>query len=908
MDSSSPYKSGPWFQIMRLKDDLSSYGVTLPSIFKRKVENGSSTRFWVDQWLGGPPLCSTFPRLYRHEHTQETITFLPPSSPITSSISSPTMIGDPKWLIDVWGQQARKSNSLVQNGKQQKVMRSSIVVNIKSTKKKKSRMTIRGPDGIELDVWNDGIFMVDPLRYDSGVLLNMFVVRLKFKEFEKMIIKETNCANLFAMYYRIPDRDLEKGLVKIVNDYDLIHMYDMSKMYGGIELYFDHCDIDLSQYLTDPDPSTAEKEAEEEAMLKKGKEKTNVGDKGKKKCLELGKPRPPPFPNMAAFASTSRATASNKNEVLVEHDDFIVDLLRKMKGDGEDSNLQDPFVGVKETKDTYPTHDQSTHWRMKTLKLGKKFVDAAELKNYLTYYALSNGYSIWFERCSQDVLIVVCGQRPPTLKEPSVGKKRKQFRYHGVCKEDIKSLKPEKNCVRNFKFGSLVDYKWIGRHFGDKIRKNHEIKLCDIVDLVMKKYKCTITPNHYRSAKIWAFSEYEKTREEHYRLFRSYGKELLDTNPGSTVKLRVTNTDDKTYYDRFHVCFGGLKEQFKNWCRRVFALDGCFLKSPNQGADLDMPTGQGLTLMSDQHKGLIEAVKQVMPNAEHMQMNTIRKISATWSDDICPSILKRIDLMKNHTRFWHVIHTGGDSSEVRSGSDALKMPEEYVPNWFRKHLYYATYHNYLSLVGGIDFWPDQSQFYKVLPPKPRVMSGRPRKKRIRASHEGGSGTRVSKVGRQVTCQNCFQVGHNKKGCKAPPVQKPVIEKKKARRPRKADAADVGGSTNPLGGSANPLGGSATGVVRNATGLGRYGSGVGRSESGMGVNATCWGRSATLIDDEGVNESANQHDDGIDVGGSTNVFVGSASGVGGSVQGTGGSGIGRGVVRGCDIPGLKWSPF
>ncbi|GKC40292.1 hypothetical protein Tco_1052676 [Tanacetum coccineum] len=105
-----------------------------------------------------------------------------------------------------------------------------------------------------------------------------------------------------------------------------------------------------------------------------------------------------------------------------------------------------------------------------------------------------------------------------------------------------------------------------------------------------------------------------------------------------------------------------------------------------------------------------------------------------------------------------------------------------------------------------------------------------------------------------------------------------------------------------------VGRSATGVGTNATGLGRSGSGVGRSESGMGVNATGLGGSATLIDDEGVNESTNKHDDGIDVRGSTIVFVGPASGVGGSVQGTGGSGIGRGVVRGCDIPRLKWSPF
>ncbi|GKD18878.1 hypothetical protein Tco_1208036, partial [Tanacetum coccineum] len=54
--SSSLYKSGPWYQIMRLKDDFLSYGITLPSLFKHKIGNGQTTRFWLDPWLGGSPL------------------------------------------------------------------------------------------------------------------------------------------------------------------------------------------------------------------------------------------------------------------------------------------------------------------------------------------------------------------------------------------------------------------------------------------------------------------------------------------------------------------------------------------------------------------------------------------------------------------------------------------------------------------------------------------------------------------------------------------------------------------------------------------------------------------------------------------------------------------------------------
>ncbi|GKB17359.1 hypothetical protein Tco_0851282 [Tanacetum coccineum] len=58
-------KSGPWYRIAKLKDDLSKIGIDLPSIFKKKIGDGCSTRFWLDTWLGGSPLKDTFPILVR---------------------------------------------------------------------------------------------------------------------------------------------------------------------------------------------------------------------------------------------------------------------------------------------------------------------------------------------------------------------------------------------------------------------------------------------------------------------------------------------------------------------------------------------------------------------------------------------------------------------------------------------------------------------------------------------------------------------------------------------------------------------------------------------------------------------------------------------------------------------------
>ncbi|PWA64863.1 RNA-directed DNA polymerase, eukaryota, Reverse transcriptase zinc-binding domain protein [Artemisia annua] len=64
-DSTSTFSSGPWSQIKKLKFDLSTTGINLPFLFKKKVGNGRNTSFWHDKWLGGSPLHVSYPRLYR---------------------------------------------------------------------------------------------------------------------------------------------------------------------------------------------------------------------------------------------------------------------------------------------------------------------------------------------------------------------------------------------------------------------------------------------------------------------------------------------------------------------------------------------------------------------------------------------------------------------------------------------------------------------------------------------------------------------------------------------------------------------------------------------------------------------------------------------------------------------------
>lgn len=214
----------------------------------------------------------------------------------------------------------------------------------------------------------------------------------------------------------------------------------------------------------------------------------------------------------------------------------------------------------------------------------------------------------------------------------------------GLSTFQVISLRDTHTCVRSFHYGKLVSYKWIARQFGDRIRMNPDITLMNLAELVQRKYKCYVSRAQCRNAKIHALNERDATIQDHYGLLRSYAKALVYSNKGSTVKVGVTvNPDEKTYFDRFYVCFDGLKEGWKLGCRRILALDGCFLKKPNSGEilttvgrdgnnhifpvawavvtvenkdkwswflrlladDLEIPHGQGVTLMSDQHKVIV---------------------------------------------------------------------------------------------------------------------------------------------------------------------------------------------------------------------------------------------------------------------------------------------------------------
>ncbi|MBA0570756.1 hypothetical protein Golob_004370 [Gossypium lobatum] len=62
--------------------------------------------------------------------------------------------------------------------------------------------------------------------------------------------------------------------------------------------------------------------------------------------------------------------------------------------------------------------------------------------------------------------------------------------------------------------------------------------------------------------------------------------ELRLKNPGSTIKMAMNRVTPKSppHFKRFYVYFKTMKRGWKEGCKLIPGLDGCFLKGPFKGA------------------------------------------------------------------------------------------------------------------------------------------------------------------------------------------------------------------------------------------------------------------------------------------------------------------------------------
>nr|KAJ0203538.1 hypothetical protein LSAT_V11C500232650 [Lactuca sativa] len=125
----------------------------------------------------------------------------------------------------------------------------------------------------------------------------------------------------------------------------------------------------------------------------------------------------------------------------------------------------------------------------------------------------------------------------------------------------IKSLKSSHNCGRVFKIG-LVTYKWIGKQYFNVLMENPRLGLRKMKAQISSTYNIIVSIGKCRNAKKFALYEIEDTLKEHYNRLWDYGIEIKRANPGSNVNMEVDHTlDGSLMFKRLYGLIEAIKER-----------------------------------------------------------------------------------------------------------------------------------------------------------------------------------------------------------------------------------------------------------------------------------------------------------------------------------------------------------
>nr|KAJ0209809.1 hypothetical protein LSAT_V11C400172910 [Lactuca sativa] len=481
--------------------------------------------------------------------------------------------------------------------------------------------------------------------------------------------------------------------------------------------------------------------------------------------------------------------------------------------DDKDKNIVDDDNGreVEVNIQSHSIFNELSHWRKQKPIVGMRFKGPGQVKSMLCKYVVANGYQLCFEKNDRKRLLVRCSNGACTFRL-CVSRMSDEESFQ------IKSLKVDHNCARNFKFGSLVTYAWIGSHYTKEIVQSQKISVKKLRVKVMAKFGIQVSMGQCRRAKKYALNLVEGNLVEHYGKLWSYGHEILRINPGLTVKLDAEyGPDGKKYFSKFYCCFQGVKQ--------------------------DLNLGNGFTLMSDQHKkrftgaiyhtvfwreskaitkhafkvvmkeietlnpdahqylmvkdpktwsraffqagrscdavenGFSESFNVVIVDArkkpiitilEELRLYMMDRIynmklkEQQWGNHIFPEIWDKVNLLKKIQRHYQLNRYGCDHF-VASISFINKDVEAYVDNMFSTTTFRKAYNYRISPMNSNDMWPE-TNYTPQLPPISKKMHGRPATKRKKSTTENIGTRRVSKAGKKIRCSVCKEIRHNKATC------------------------------------------------------------------------------------------------------------------------------------------------
>lgn len=330
------------------------------------------------------------------------------------------------------------------------------------------------------------------------------------------------------------------------------------------------------------------------------------------------------------------------NIYVVRADDpYLDDVL--IGGDEEEEEPKSDDEWIDFYRDDYvESEDSDDDGGVVGFHVGQEFISQAKCRETVEKYAVKERLNLRFQRSERKKVAVEC-----------VGENCEWRLYASINSRSpnmvVRSYRGTHTCYPTGVVDMYTALKIAG-DFLNEFRTNPNLKADQIMQrlalkgLRVPKTKC-------QSARQMMLHIISDEYAEQFTRMYDYVEELKKTNPDSTV---ILGTKERVF-EKFYTCFEAQKTGWKSACRRIIHFDGTFLKGRMKGQlltavgrdannsmfiiawalvpvenkvywqwfmellreDLDLDLGNGLALSSDQQKGLIHAVKNVVPYAEH---------------------------------------------------------------------------------------------------------------------------------------------------------------------------------------------------------------------------------------------------------------------------------------------------
>ncbi|GJW56644.1 hypothetical protein Tco_0103375 [Tanacetum coccineum] len=233
-------------------------------------------------------------------------------------------------------------------------------------------------------------------------------------------------------------------------------------------------------------------------------------------------------------------------------------------------NQIDPVYKVKKGV-VYPAFDPDIPWDKMEPILGMRFETPHQLKMALANYGVAYGYQLWLFIGDEGNQASKTPVKKPVKK--LVKKPLRNLLYASWMSREqsfqIKSLRSEHNCCRNYNLGSLVTYKWIVVQYFKEIIEDPFMPLRKMRDDIRQKFMIDVSVGQCKRAKQLALFDHEGGLIEHYAKLYQYMQAILDSNPGSTCTLDVVESDNGSVsFKRMYICFKGVKDGWLVGCRK----------------------------------------------------------------------------------------------------------------------------------------------------------------------------------------------------------------------------------------------------------------------------------------------------------------------------------------------------